>query len=96
MNALKSDEGVVCDHSPRDESALIRRNNILQNGPESINQAFRNHFINNIAQTNRPKILQLLRELNLGDEYNARVIDPVRQDPRFKEILHSCDNVCLH
>ena len=38
----------------------------------------------------------MLRELDLGDEDNACVIDPVRQDSRFKEINSAqLDNVCL-
>lgn len=74
MEHLLDNDNIVRDLPFRDEATLRGRNERRQNRFKAIDNNFSDHFIDDIAQPNRPKVLRQLRMIHLGDEHKERIV----------------------
>lgn len=93
VDAFKSYQGIVCDHSPRNKSTLLPRNYCIKHRPEPIHQAYRNHFINNITKAYRTKISDFNRVVFFLNQHYGGIVNSNRHNTCPKEFLNPCSDL---
>lgn len=63
------------------EGILIRSNETIHKGFEPINHDFGDDLVNNITKANKPKIRNLIRKRNLGNEGYEGLIKRFKERP---------------
>jgi len=73
MDDFLQNNKVIRSSPTRQKAALVRANNIIKDGSETLNQDFSNDFIDNVAQTNGPEVFVSIWRIHLRNERNERV-----------------------
>jgi hypothetical protein len=84
MYAFKGDDRIICDHATRNKGTLLRRNNLPQPRAQPVYQALRYDFVNDVAQTDRPEIFELLWVVAFWNKDYGRIINTRGMTPLVK------------
>jgi hypothetical protein len=93
VEAFKSNNSIVSNHSSRDEGTLGFRDQPIKEWAQPVDEALRDDFVHHITQADWAEISQLLGVSSLGYKDDDRVIYPLWHDTFHKEILNSRDNL---
>ena len=66
-------EDIIYNSSTLNKRILKRSIKVVHKGFKSVNQQFRDDFVNDIAKANRSKMRNFLRRIDLGNEGNKRM-----------------------
>lgn len=89
-------EDIIRDVPILNEVILIWCNNAVYDRLQFVNKDFGDYFIDHIAQTNRSKVIHLLRKGNFWNESYEGLVDRFKEETRMEKSLDNIDNISFN
>lgn len=81
VNNLLSKNDIIESGSPREETILVRPDNLTHDRPKSVDEHFRYYFEGDVEKRNRLKVSRKFRDVFLGNQRHESLEEVLADNP---------------